>query len=171
MNLNQKQKKVIRGLAKVSFIIYMIVLVYFLFFSERYGRGIGSTGYHYNLELFKEIKRFIKYRDLLGVESFVVNIFGNIFAFSPFGFALPIISPKNRHFINVVLLSFEFSLTVEVLQLIYKVGIFDVDDLFMNTLGGAIGYITFYICVKIFIRSRKNDGEEREKPPLGKKTE
>lgn len=160
MSLNQKQKKIIRTLARICFGIYMVVLVYFLFFSERYGRADGNTEYHYNLELFKEIKRFIKYRDKLGVESFVVNIFGNIFAFSPFGFALPIISRKNRHFFNILLLSLEFSLVVEVLQLVFKVGIFDVDDLFMNTLGGIIGYFTFYVCNKVLISNKSNDGRE-----------
>ena len=40
----------------------------------------------YNLQLFKEIKRFIKYREYIGFEGFVVNIVGNVLAFSPYGF-------------------------------------------------------------------------------------
>ena len=44
---------------------------------------------------------------------------------------------------------FEFSLCVETIQLVWKVGSFDVDDLILNTLGGVIGYLLFWICNKI----------------------
>lgn len=133
--------------AWLLFILYITVLVYFLFFSEHYGRT-ADYAHSYNLHLFKEIKRFIQYRHVLGMESFIVNIFGNIFAFTPFGFILPIISPKNRRFINVALLSLELTLTIEILQYLLKVGIFDVDDIFLNTVGGVIGYLCYVICRK-----------------------
>lgn len=136
------------------FVLYIILLAYFLFFSERYGRTITSDEYRYNLVLFKEVKRFILYRKEIGLESFIVNIFGNILAFAPFGFVLPIISENNRKLFNITLLSLEFSLTVELIQLIFKVGIFDVDDLFMNTLGGMMGGICFIICHKL-VKSMK----------------
>ncbi|NLJ91188.1 MAG: VanZ family protein [Clostridiales bacterium] len=127
----------------VIFIAYIAILTYFLFFSERYGRDTGLSNYRYNLTLFKELSRFITYRKQLGLESFIVNIFGNILAFTPFGILLPVVSPDNRKFINVGLLTLQFSFTIELLQLIFKVGIFDVDDLFMNTLGGILGYLIF----------------------------
>lgn len=129
----------------VLFCIYIAGLAYFLFFSERFGRNTSTDTYRYNLVLFQEINRFITYREMIGMESFVINIIGNILAFSPFGFILPIISPRNRKFLHVLILSFELSLLIEVLQLVYRVGCFDVDDLFMNTLGGVIGYIVFAI--------------------------
>ena len=55
-----------------------------------------------------------------------------------------------------VLYSFELSLLVELLQLVFKVGSFDVDDLFLNTVGCAVGYILFVICNGI---RRKHDGQ------------
>lgn len=138
-----KDKKIVIKILQIVFVIYLGVLAYFLFFSEHYGRHIVHTEYRYNLTLFLELKRFIKYRELLGIESFVVNIIGNIFAFTPFGFILPIISSDKRKLIRVTTLTFIFSLTIELLQLFLKVGIFDVDDLLMNTLGGVIGYLIF----------------------------
>lgn len=124
------------------FVVYLAVLAHFLFFSERYGRG--TTGeYHYNLIPLQEIKRFIKYRDVIGWEGFIVNIFGNVLAFAPFGFLLPIVSKQNRTFFCVVLYSFEFSLFIELIQLSFRVGTFDVDDLLMNTIGGVLGYLFF----------------------------
>lgn len=145
-----RNRKIITRISWILFIIYIISLAYFLFFSERYGRTINIGEYRYNLHLFTEIKRFIRYRSELGIESYIVNLFGNIFAFSPFGFVLPIISSKNRKFINVALLSIELSLCIEVIQLLFRVGIFDVDDIFLNTIGGMLGYLVFRIIYKIY---------------------
>lgn len=143
--MKTKQKRLITNILKVVFIIYIAILTYFLFFSERYGRDAGLSEYRYNLTLFEELKRFITYREQIGVEGFIVNIFGNILGFTPFGILLPIISPDNRKLIKIALLTLQFSFTIELLQLVFKVGIFDVDDLLMNTLGGIIGYFIFKI--------------------------
>lgn len=135
-------KKWGKPIVAVIFVLYLMVLAYFLFFSERYGREVTGD-YHYNLIPLQEIKRFIKYRDTIGWEGFVVNIFGNILAFAPFGFFLPIVSKQNRAFLNVTLYSFEFSMFIELIQLSFRVGTFDVDDLLMNTIGGMLGYLLF----------------------------
>ena len=45
----------------------------------------------------------------------------------------------------IFLSGFLLSLTVEVIQLISKVGCFDVDDLILNTLGAVLGYVFFVI--------------------------
>lgn len=122
------------------FALYIGVLCYFLFFSEMFGRTEMQREYHYNLVLFREIKRFWIYRRQLGIMACVINIIGNVAAFLPYGFFLPILSEKFHHTFKVFLLSFSLSLTVELMQLIFKVGCFDVDDLLLNTIGGVIGY-------------------------------
>lgn len=142
-----RHKKWIKVLLRILFGIYIVALAYFLFFSERYGRS-GIQEYRYNLEPFQEIRRYLRYRKRLGMEYFVVNIFGNILAFAPFGFFVPVVSPSNRHFASAVLYSFEFSLLIELVQLSFQVGIFDVDDLIMNTLGGVVGYLVFLLVKK-----------------------
>jgi glycopeptide antibiotics resistance protein len=140
------------------FYLYIAVLVYLLFFSEEYGRDHISSDYRYNLELLKEIKRFLIYRDIIGFKSVAVNILGNVAAFIPFGFMLPLLSKKYRSFIYVALLSILFSLAVEMLQMVTKVGIFDVDDILLNSLGGILGYIIYgiyhRICLKLFKRRK-----------------
>ncbi|MDF2951981.1 MAG: VanZ family protein [Anaerocolumna sp.] len=118
--MNARHKTKIIAFSRMLFILYIIFLAYFLFFSERYGRTTSTEEYRYNLTLFKEVKRFIMYRKVIGLESFLVNIIGNVFAFAPFGFVLPIISRDNRKFLNVTFLSFEFSLTIELIQLLFK---------------------------------------------------
>ena len=104
--------------------------------------------YHYNLVLFKEIKRFWQYREQVGFFAMFTNLFGNVIIFIPFGFFLPMGS-RQRSFIATAYYSFVLSLCVEVFQLITKVGSFDVDDLLLNTIGGICGYILFAICAAI----------------------
>lgn len=133
------------------FLIYIVMLTYFLFFSEGFGREVRE-GYSYNLIPFKEIKRFYKYRHVVGIKSFLINIVGNVICFMPFGFLFPIINGKGRKWYNTILAAFLLSLSVEVMQLVFKVGSFDVDDMFLNTLGGVLGYICFSV-LRLFGRS------------------
>lgn len=130
----------------VLFIGYLALLVYFLFFAESFGRTDSArSGYAYNLTPFKEILRFWAYRDQLGFRAFFLNIFGNVAAFLPCGFFLPIVSRRSKRWYNTVVLSFGFSLSVELTQLVSKVGSFDVDDLILNTAGAALGYILYQL--------------------------
>ena len=63
----------------------------------------------------------------------------------PFGFFLPVFSRRCHIFLNTVFYSFELSLFVELIQLVTKVGSFDVDDLILNTLGGALGFLVYQV--------------------------
>lgn len=139
-----------KAVMKLLFIIYMCVLVYVVFFAEAMGRT-PQDGYVYNLTPLKEIKRFMKYiwdNDALG-NAARLNIFGNIIAFIPFGIYLPYTSESKLGFISTFLYTFSLSLTIELVQLITKVGSCDVDDIILNTLGGVIGYILWYIYTKL----------------------
>lgn len=127
------------------FVIYVAVLSYLLFFSEYYGRGETSTDYHYNLTLFKEIRRFYEYREVLGTRVVLVNLVGNVLAFVPYGFVLPELYPGLRRLYRISLCTFVFSLLVEFLQLFFRVGTFDVDDLLLNTIGGILGYVLLHL--------------------------
>jgi glycopeptide antibiotics resistance protein len=129
------------------FAIYFVVLFYFLFFSERMGRTFFDRSYHYNLVPFKEIKRFITHADVLGMRAVALNLAGNVLAFMPFGTLLPVFSHTFRKCPLTVLYSFELSLMVETIQLVTKVGSFDVDDIMLNTLGGLIGYLIYRIFI------------------------
>lgn len=138
----------------ILFIIYLILLVYFLFFAESMGRTQERSKYSYNLILFKEIKRFYIYRKQLGLKAVLLNLVGNMAAFVPFGFFLPIISRRGKKCFNTVFLSFQFSLFVEITQLIFRVGSCDVDDLLLNTLGGMLGFILYKSVQSFRKRSR-----------------
>lgn len=142
---NKKKNKWLALFQWLVFLLYLVLLTYFLFFAELMGRTETQESYHYNLILFKEIKRFIKYYDILGFKAVFLNLAGNIIGFMPFGFLLPIISDRAKSWFLTFLCSFTFSLLVETVQLIWRVGSFDVDDLLLNTLGGVIGYAVYRI--------------------------
>ena len=42
-------------------------------------------------KLFQEIRRFIKYRHILGTAAVVINVAGNVAVFIPLGSALPVL--------------------------------------------------------------------------------
>lgn len=151
--MKSETKKKIRAAGLILFLLYMVALFYFLFFAESYGRVAEERGYCYNLEPFKEIRRFWTYRETLGFKAVFLNLAGNVLGFVPFGAILPVINSRCRSFLKIFLLSFEFSFIVESIQLVFKVGSFDVDDILLNTLGGILGYLVFVICNQI--RRRK----------------
>ena len=92
------------------------------------------------------------HRKTLGFWSVALNLVGNVVAFIPFGMFLPWLYGKCRRFALTTMFSFEFSLLVETIQLVFKVGSFDVDDILLNTLGGMLGFLGYRVYV--FVRKR-----------------
>mgnify|MGYP002509837445 FL=1 len=167
-----------RAASQLLFIIYLFVLLYLLFFSESYGRADNTREYRYNLVLFREIKRFYNYRAQLGMKVVLLNLVGNVAAFVPFGFFLPVLWGGLLRFWKILFATFGFSLLVETIQLVYKVGTFDVDDLFLNTIGGVLGYLFLRVWLmlrtghkgkrKVRTAGRKcSMGREAERRPTG----
>jgi len=142
MKINDKIHKWIK---LGTFILYISILIYFLFFADMLGRTLGTTNYRYNLTPFKEIRRFIVYSGQLGASSVFTNLIGNVLAFVPFGIFLPVLSNNRLKFYQVTIFTFGLTLSIELIQLISKVGICDVDDMILNTLGGIIGYLMFFV--------------------------
>lgn len=159
-SVDEKIRKKLRTFFWIMFGVYLILLCYFLFFAEITGRTYLGRTYHYNLVPFREIGRFLKYRETLGFTAVFLNLAGNVLVFVPYGVMLPLLAYRCRSFWYVTLLSFEFSLLVEVIQLVSKVGSFDVDDLLLNTIGGAIGYLCYLLTKAFwnrFLRGNKTD--------------
>lgn len=138
-----KTDRKVRIFGRVFFVLYMILALYFMFFSETLDRTRVSEEYRYNLTLFKEINRFWNMRYTYGWHITIVNLLGNVVCFMPFGFLLPTVSRKKifKNFLSVTLMAMLFSLGIETAQLLTKVGAFDVDDIFLNTVGGFVGYV------------------------------
>lgn len=133
-----------RVLGFLLFVLYLVLLTYFLLFAEQMGRnGELRREYAYNLVPFKEISRFWIYRERLGWRAVLLNLAGNVVAFMPFGFFLPVIWRQTKRWYTTTLLGFTFSLLMETMQLVGRVGSFDVDDLLLNTIGAFLGFLMF----------------------------
>ena len=165
--MNRAMKKRIKIFGKILFVLYILVLIYFLFFAERYGQAsFDERQYRYNLVLFQEIKRFWTYREQLGNWAVAANLLGNVVGFIPLGLIPPVVSSNARGFFFITFSGFSLSLCVETAQLITKLGCFDVDDLVMNTLGTAIGYFVFAVCHFIYkkkVKARRRGGTDGKK--------
>ncbi len=129
---------------RIWFVLYLSILIYFLFFAEGFRENVTQT-YHYNLIPFTEIRRYIVYHKQIGMTRVLINLLGNIVAFMPFGYILPCMGKRPLSFWAVTLLSLDFSIAVELVQLFTRVGCCDVDDVLLNTVGGMLGYLCYWL--------------------------
>ncbi len=148
-----------RRFGLLLFLMYLVVLTYFLFFADWYDHAPGAHWeYHYNLVPFTEIRRFLKYSGSLSGMAVFLNLIGNIIGFFPFGGVLPVISKRFRNLGIVTFLGFITSMAIELTQLLTRSGVCDIDDIILNTLGTAIGYLLFLLFDTIRLR-RKYHGK------------
>lgn len=70
----------------------------------------------------------------------LANLIGNIVIFIPLGLLLSSMAGKSaQRLVNVFWISFGLSLSLELTQVVWTIGTFDVDDLLLNTAGGLLG--------------------------------
>ncbi|RVU54015.1 VanZ family protein [Anaerosphaera multitolerans] len=105
---------------------------------------ITSGAWGVNLIPFKTIISYVKYSNF---HNAFLNIAGNILIFIPLGLLLPIIYKGFRKFSKTFLASVFFSLFIEFIQFFIGRSV-DIDDLFLNTIGGLTGYLIFHLLYK-----------------------
>ena len=81
-----------------------------------------------------------------GFETARYLIILNILLFLPMVILLPCVFRSVDKLYKAVLISLGATLLIELVQTLLPGRAFDIDDIFMNTLGGAIGYALFTIC-------------------------
>lgn len=156
----------LRVVGWVVFVVYLAVLTNAILFKNhglflmeailfknrglmlQFGSGLPLGVRMREFSNFIPLKTIAEYA--LGGQSMSValwNLAGNILAFVPMGLVLPILLPKMQRVRNVILIAFGVSLCFEVIQLLTGIGRFDVDDLLLNVLGAAAGWLTYWsIC-------------------------
>ena len=133
--------------------VYVTAIIYLAFISRE-----PMPIHHYSINPFGAARRGLEFGGGLiqGIFTGTVkitnwaelrNIILNILLFIPFGYLFPSLFPKLRWW-QVILLGLAFSLCIELLQLITKLGYADVDDLINNTLGTAIGWLCYKLILK-----------------------
>ncbi len=129
-----EDKRKVLKLSQIIVFIYYIILLFNMAIFARYN-SIDS----YNLVPFKTILGIFKTNSIY---SIIINIFGNLLVFVPLEYFLIELFKVKKFYVNFIL-SFGIILLVEIIQYIFKVGVFDIDDLILCTLGMNIFYI-FY---------------------------
>lgn len=98
--------------------------------------------YQWNIQLFWSYTAVIN-----GSFSSLLQILGNVMLFVPWGFLLPYMWKRMRVFFHILSASILLTLSIEVMQFITRRGLFELDDLVHNTIGGILGYL-IYLCFK-----------------------
>ena len=131
--MSEKKKKIL--IAAVA--VYLLVLLRLTIFR--------SNSYHtetsVNLSLFTDL--VATYHEN-GIWMVLYLVVGNIVWFVPFGFLLPAIWQKLKFYYTIPL-GFLLSLIIETSQLALRKGMFEIDDLVLNTLGTAAGCLIYKI--------------------------
>lgn len=136
----------------VLFLLYLVVLVNVIILKggeilliDRSVTEISLSQRILNIN-FSPFKTIIPY--LQGeptVKIALENLLGNIFAFSPLGFLLPLLFEKCNKIKNIFLISFWISFFIETIQVTFSLGSCDIDDLILNVLGSLLGFGIYYL--------------------------
>lgn len=160
--LSEKQKKHDIHFAQVIIcFVFLGNLAYLLFFDSDFGRTSFEESrplaeyiqYNVNLTPFNTINLYMDgYRfGSIPWNTMMINITGNMVAFMPFAYFLPLFFKKQRKWLIFLITMVVIVFCVEVAQVWMQSGSGDIDDLILNV-GGAM---TLYVFFKIpFIQKR-----------------
>ncbi len=109
------------------------------------GEPVLAETHHLNLIPFQ----FITTTWSMDARKQITQETANVLMFLPMGFIFPVVFKKMSGFWKTTACMMLFSFSIEFIQ--YFIGrSADIDDLILNTLGGALGYLVFYIFSKCF---------------------
>jgi glycopeptide antibiotics resistance protein len=111
----------------------------------------------FNLYPFKTIADYFVNSRQYGFHIVFINLAANIVTFIPLGFFTTLLFKRFNNIISAAVFSALIITVIEALQFVLNVGIFDIDDIILNTSGCIIGF-AFYKIVKFILvkRSRPN---------------
>lgn len=135
----------------LAYVIFISWRLFFYAYSNNY-RG-QRTDVSYNIIFFKTILKYIQNSNHISFDVLLYNLVGNVAAFMPLGFLLPL-AFRRFNAVKTYLVAFILILFAEVLQLVSRRGVFDVDDLLLNMLGSIIGYGIYRLLCILFKSGR-----------------
>ena len=113
---------------------YTIFMLYMMFL------GFGREQHEANIvRLLPLVSTILFVQNTTSWESIIINLFGNIIMFIPFGF-LGWLNAKYFSFKKLIVDFLSALIIVEALQYLTRLGVFDIDDLALNSLGVWIGF-------------------------------
>lgn len=158
-------QKSMKGILWGIFLLYLLLLTYQLLMKYYSISQIGrlllfqEEGLFFlkevNLVPFHTIQSYVQIEGTTFLSA-MRNLIGNVIGFVPFGFFAGLLIFKRPTWLKVIGATFMCSLFYETIQYIFTLGLFDVDDLLLNTLGGAIGYGCYWIMKRYLGRLKRN---------------
>lgn len=128
---------------KIIIVPYTLFLLYLMFF------GMGRTQMEDNLLTIEPIFSTINFiKGCISWKEIVTIVVGNVVMFIPFGF-LGWIFPRLQDLQNLLFTFISAITIVEAIQYFSRMGIFEVDDIILNTFGVFLGFL-----MKNFIEKR-----------------
>lgn len=127
-------KKKITKLSQAIVFIYYVILLFNMVVFARYD-SINS----YNLIPFKSI---IDVLHSGNAYTIMINIFGNLLVFMPLEYFIIELFKVKKFSINFIL-SFIIIFMIELFQSVFRVGVLDIDDLFLCVFGMMIFYVIY----------------------------
>ena len=129
-----------KALLWVVFIGYLAIVFYATILRSSFG------GREWNLHLFRAWREAW---NSFSAKTWA-NVLLNVAMFVPLGFLLPLLFKPFRKWYITIPAGFAVSLAIELVQLVVARGICDVDDLFANTQGAAIGFFFVMFLLSFF---------------------
>lgn len=150
-------KKMVNNILNILYFIYFVMLFKMLFFkyvplfdifnsNREIIRSVSLVPFH-SIKMYLSNGRFLK-------PISMINVYGNILLFVPLGIYLPLYK-KRKNFIKNLLYGLIIATGVEVVQFVFALGVMDIDDVILNTLGFIVGLLTYTIFLKLFKDSDK----------------
>ena len=125
---------IFKKIYRIFILPYTIFLLYLMFL------GFGREQHEANIvRLLPLVSTIIFVQNTTSWESIIINLFGNIIMFIPFGF-LGWLNAKYFSLKKLILDFLSALIIVEALQYLTRLGVFDIDDLALNSLGVWIGF-------------------------------
>ena len=124
---------IFRKIYRIFIFPYTIFLLYLMFL------GFGREQHEANIVRLLPLISTILFVQNTTSESIIINLFGNIIMFIPFGF-LGWLNTKYFSFKKLIVGFLSVLIIVEALQYLTRLGVFDIDDLALNSLGVWIGF-------------------------------
>lgn len=142
-----------RILPALLFVVYVFLLLYLtvikrLFFGTTSGvflesYRLNTSGFDYSVNLipFKTVYGYLVHPPSITVA--ITNILGNILAFLPLGILVPLIFRKSDSISWIFIISVGSSVVIETVQLLFRIGSMDIDDVLLNSVGGLVGFLLY----------------------------
>ena len=125
---------IFRKIYRILIFPYTIFLLYLMFL------GFGREQHEANIvRLLPFVSTILFVQNTTSWESIIINLLGNIIMFIPFGF-LGWLNAKYFSFKKLIVDFLSALIIVEALQYLTRLGVFDIDDLALNSLGVWIGF-------------------------------